>query len=184
MATSAQTPPTFILVPGHWHTPKHLKPLTTALDSLALPNTALQLHTVGQKPKGSPRPSYSDDVSVIYTAVTQRILAGTDVVLVLHSYAGMPGAEAVNCLIKDGVVDGVNIVRPDSGIAMPNQGQQADDSAQSPPEKRRMGRLLRVIFVAAYIFPAKTKIDPRSFVGPDNPGFSIDVRSILSALLS
>lgn len=177
MATGDEIPlPTFILVPDHWHTPKHLSPLTTALDSFALPNTALRLHTVGRKPNGSPRPTYSDDVSVIYTAVTQRLLAGKDVVLVLHSYAAMPGAEAVNCLIKDGVVDGVNMARPDSGIAIPERSEPAEEGAQSPPEKKRMGKLLRVIFIAAYVYPAKTKIDPRSFVGPDNPGFSIDVR--------
>ncbi len=170
---STPSPPTFVLVPGHWHTATHLHPLTTALKNRGLPYATRQLHTVGRKPPG-PRPCFSDDVSVIYTAVTTELLQGRDVVLVLHSYAGVPGAEAVNCLIKDGVVDKVGEERPDSGVAVPGHTTQNGD--RDVPQSKR-GRLLKVIFIAAYVFPAKMIIDPKDFVGPDNPGFSIDVRT-------
>ncbi|KAK5173811.1 uncharacterized protein LTR77_002492 [Saxophila tyrrhenica] len=154
--------PTFILVPGHWHTPTHLRPLTTALSDRGLPYKTQQLHTVGRKPPG-PRPCYSDDVSVIYTAVTTELLAGRDVCLVLHSYAGVPGAEAVNCLLKDGVVETPDFRRWDFGYAPP----------EGIPYKP-LGSLVKVVFIAAYTIPAGVNIDPKDFVGPSNPGFSID----------
>jgi hypothetical protein len=164
-ALSSRPPPTILLVPGHWHTISHLKPLTTALANLTPPLTTLpvQLHTVGRKPPGAPRPNFSDDVSVIYSAVAKELIGGRDVCLVLHSYAGMPGAEAVNCLVNDGVVDGAGL------------GGSDENGAEG---SRRRGKLVRVVFIAAYIFPAKLVIDPKDFVGPDNPGFSIDVRTL------
>jgi len=70
-------------------------------------------------------------------------------------------------LVKDGVVEGVNDdKRKDSGTA--------NGSAMGG-----MGKVVRVVFIAAYIFPAKRHIDQKDFVGPDNPGFTIDVRSML-----
>lgn len=180
-SASTSNPPTFLLVPGHWHTPTHLAPLTQALTARNLPTRTLQLHTVGRKPLASPRPTYSDDVSVIYTAVIHEILAGRDVVLVLHSYAGMPGAEAVNCLVKDGVVEGASSGRPDSGVQMMPAANVEDGMTEKGV--KRMGALVRVVFIAAYIFPAKAPIDPKDFVGPENPGFSIDVRPATPAPL-
>ena len=60
----------------------------------------------------------------------------------------MPGAEAVNRLIVD--------------------------KALEKGESR--GRLVKVVFVAAYAFPAGFVMDARAMMGPETPGFSIDVR--------
>src|ERR1700761_7549840 len=100
---AAAKSPTYILVPGHWHTVKHLEPLVTALQERAKQAKPVQLHSVGLKETAS-RPNFADDVSVIYAAAVHELLAGNDVVLVLHSYAGMPGAQAVNRLIIDGAL--------------------------------------------------------------------------------
>lgn len=140
---STTTPtPTFVLIPGHWHTLSHLTPLISTLTSRGHLTTATQLHSVGLKPT---RPTFSDDVCVIYAAVTRTLIAGSDVCLVLHSYAGMPGAEAVNRLISDGALE--------------------------PCEGR--GRVVKIVFIAAYTFPAGFVMDARAMMGPDNPGFTI-----------
>lgn len=168
---SAPNTPTFVIFPGHWHTTAHLLPLTKALDARSIPSKTVQLYTVGRKPAiaGVKPPRYSDDVSVIYAGVVQELFEGRDVVLVLHSYAGIPGAEAVNRLIKDGVVEGVSTTRPDSGVQVP---EPEEDETPSKP----MGSLVRIVFIAAHILPAKFLMDPKDYVGPDNPGFTIDVR--------
>lgn len=136
--------PTFVLVPGHWHTLTHLESLTHMLTRQGYRIRGVQLHSVGLKPQ---RPKFSDDVSVVYGAVVQELILNRDVCLVLHSYAGMPGAEAVNRLIIDGALE--------------------------PLEGR--GRLARVVFIAAYTFPAGFVMDARAMMGPENPGFTIDV---------
>ncbi len=155
---SPKQPPVLILVPGHWHSITHLEPLLSALPALnpPLPTQPLQLHTVGRKTTPGPPPKYSDDVSVIYAAVTKQILDGKDVCLVLHSYAGMPGAEAINRLVKDGLVAGTD--------------------EELFKDNHTMGKLIRVVFIAAYVFPPKVAFDPKDMVGASNPGFSIDVR--------
>ena len=58
----------------------------------------------------------------------------------------MPGAECLNRLIVDGAFD--------------------------PLEGR--GRVVRVVFIAAYTFPAGFIMDAKAMMGPDNPGFTID----------
>lgn len=135
--------PTFVLVPGHWHTKAHMQPLAKALETRGHTSRIVQLHSVGRK---SPRPTFADDVSVIYSAVSSEIVAGKDVCLVLHSAASMPGAEAINRLIADGALEGGG------------------------------GKLSRVVFIAAYVFPAGVVMDAKAFVRPEDPGYSIDVR--------
>lgn len=145
--------PTFIVVPGHWHTLFHLTPLVNALTARGYASVALQLHSVGLK---STRATFSDDVCVVYAAVARELLRNNDVCLVLHSYAGMPGAEAINRLISDGALE--------------------------PLEGR--GRLIHTVFIAAYAFPANFVMDVRAMLGPENPAFDIDVRTFPEPPLS
>jgi hypothetical protein len=143
MASTA-SPTTFVIVPGHWHTLSHLTPLVDALSDRGYRARPLQLHSVGAK---STRPTFSDDVCVIYSAIVQELIRGNDVCLVVHSYAGMPGAEAVNKIISDGALE-------------PGDGR---------------GRLIRTVFIAAYAFPAGFVMDVRAMLGPENSAFEIDV---------
>lgn len=104
----------------------------------------IQLHSVGIK---TPRPTFADDVNVIYNAVSTSLSSGQDVCLVVHSAAGMPGAEAINRLIAEGALE-------------PKEGR---------------GKLRRVVFIAAYVFPAGMVFDAKDFIRPEDPYFSIDV---------
>lgn len=136
--------PIFILVPGHWHTTVHMQPLLNNLKERGHAAKAVQLHPVGLK---SPRPTFKDDVSVIYNAVSQGLETGTDVCLVVHSYTRMPGAECINKLVADGALE----------------------------TRNGRGKLVKAVFIAAYTFPAGFAMDAREFIRPEDPGFSIDV---------
>ena len=132
-----------IFVTGHWHTSFHAQPLLKVLRDRDATAQAVQLASVGRK---EPRPEFKDDVSLIRDAVQAELDNGKDVLLVLHSYAGMPGAEATNQLIASGALDRVN----------------------------GKGQLIRVLFIAAYVFPAGQVADAKNFIGPHDPHFSID----------
>jgi hypothetical protein len=141
--------PTFILIVGSWHSPSHAQPLIDLLEARGHRAQAYQLAQTGIKAK---RPLFEDDVAVIRPAVERELDDGHDVCLVLHSYAGMSGAEAVNQLMKDGYSEAMD----------------------------GKGKLVRVIFLAAYAFPAGVPLDARAMVGPDNPDYTIDVHCTCS----
>lgn len=139
--------PTFVLVPGLWHTTVHMQPLVDVLTRQEYPTKTIQLRSVGLK---TPRPTFQDDVQLIYDTVTQELQAGRDVCLVTHSFSGMPGAESLNKLIADGVLS-------------PKEGY---------------GNLIRAIFIAAFSFPAGFVLDACELLGSEDPGLSIDVSRV------
>ncbi|TKA74513.1 hypothetical protein B0A55_08048 [Friedmanniomyces simplex] len=139
--------PAIVIVPGSWHTPAHAEPLKQALNQQGYEAEAHQLASTGLK---DPRPTFADDVSTIYKAVTAKLDQGYDVCLVLHSFAGVPGAEAVNRLTKEGRLEAT--------------GSSA--------------KLVRVIFIAAYVFPVGFIMDAKLMLGPENPRFSIDANEM------
>lgn len=139
----ATTKAHLVFVPGHWHTLFFTKPIVAALEQLNYEITPHQLASVGHK---EPSPTFADDVAGIRQAVLQVLESGQDAVLVLHSYAGMPGSEALNQLIELGMLEA----------------------------RSGRGRLRRVIYIAAYMFPAGFKMDAKIFIGDDDPMFSID----------
>ena len=120
-----------------------LKSLAAKLKERRVQISAHQLASVGRK---AIPPSFADDVKLFRDAVLQGLEGDQDAILVLHSYAGMPGSEAVNQLIDLGALN-------------------------SQPDK---GRLRRVVYIAAYMFPAGFKMDAKMFVGGSDPMFSID----------
>lgn len=134
-----------VFVPGHWHNLYHTKPLVTRLEKVGYEITAHQLASVGLK---TPAPTLADDVNGISGAVTKVTDAGQDVTLVLHSYAGMPGSEAVNKLLELGTQD-----------------------AHATLSR---GKLRRVVYISAYMFPAGFVMDAKMFIGAEDPMFSID----------
>lgn len=137
-------PPTTIFVPGSWHTHSHAQPLISTLTHRGHRAISLQLVSVGLK---SPRPTFADDIDLITQGCAGEIEQGKDVLLVLHSMAGMCGAEAVNRIIAAG------------GLK----------------ERAGKGRLVRVVLIAAQALPAGMVLDAREYVGSENPNLSIDV---------
>ncbi|KAK5125330.1 hypothetical protein LTR85_000439 [Meristemomyces frigidus] len=144
----AASNPSVVAITGSWHTTAHAAPLISTLKAKGYSAQAHQLASVGLKER---RPTFADDVEAIFAAVYSELVAGRDVTLLLHSYAGMPGAEAINRLL-------------------------AEKRLASQAEGGRDGRarLARVIFLAAYVFPIGFIMDAAMMVGPENPNFTID----------
>ena len=87
------TLPTFVLIPGAWHSPSHYDLLTKRLDSAGYPSFSRRLPSVD-----SPNPnevSTTTDADFIRDTLLRPLLdSGKDVILVMHSYGSIPGTAA------------------------------------------------------------------------------------------
>ena len=89
--------PTFLLVPGAWHKPDIYSTVANMLREHGYPAVELPLPSAGAMP---PHMNFDADVESIRACITELVEEGKDVVLVVHSYTGMPGAEACKGLGK------------------------------------------------------------------------------------
>ncbi len=92
--------PTIVLVHGAWHTPTHWEPLIKSLKSYgyrtrtpALPST-LDPNVPGTEIPTDQEP----DIAVVRQAVMEELDLGFNVVVVPHSYGGMPAVSALTGL--------------------------------------------------------------------------------------
>lgn len=83
--------PTILCVPGAWHTPQIYAKVLSILSNYGYPTVGLPLPSAGAEP---PHANFDGDVQGIRNCLTELVEDGKDVVLVMHSYTGMPGAEA------------------------------------------------------------------------------------------
>ena len=90
--------PTFLFVPGAWSTPAVFDLLTTALTTHEYRTQTISLPSVGANPGLH---DFSADVTAVREAVTTLANEGKDVIVVMHSYGGMPGSEALEGLGKE-----------------------------------------------------------------------------------
>lgn len=129
------TQPTFVLVPGAWHRPGIYSRVMDTLGAHGYPTVGLPLPSAGAKP---PNTSFDEDVNGIRDSLTKLVdTEEKEVILVVHSYTGMPGAEAPKGLgkkerqgkgLKGGVVRLVYIM----AFAMPEGFQPTAGGAQMP----------------------------------------------------
>ncbi|KAB8336721.1 hypothetical protein FH972_021030 [Carpinus fangiana] len=94
---------TLVLVPGAWHSPASYAPLIAVLKtppyaSLFTTVTAVALPSVDSRPRG--QTSWAADVAAVRAALVAAIDTGDDVWLLMHSYGGAPGTEAVQGLTR------------------------------------------------------------------------------------
>lgn len=90
--------PDLVLIPGAWHTGACYDVIIPSLRDAGYHATALTLPSVGAEP---PLENFDEDVKVIHDAVHRLADAGKDVVVVLHSYGGVPGSEAMKGLSRE-----------------------------------------------------------------------------------
>ena len=83
--------PTIVCVPGAWHVPEIYADTTDILNKHGHPTINLPLPSVGAMP---PNTDFTEDVKAIRTCVTELVEQEKEIVLVTHSYIGMPGTEA------------------------------------------------------------------------------------------
>lgn len=84
--------PTFVCVPGGSHSPHIFGRVKTSLLYHGYNTVAIALPSNGTTP---PIYDFTEDVRAIRDNVTQVLDSGQDVIVVMHSYAGIPGAEAL-----------------------------------------------------------------------------------------
>lgn len=101
---------TVLIVPGSWHVPAHYESLTKALESdnisvltLTLPTcdlsdasiSDLQHPDLAGSPPSTPWPDMYADAHAVRKELLQLVEAGHSVLLVAHSYGGLPASEAL-----------------------------------------------------------------------------------------
>lgn len=127
--------PTIVLVPGAWHTPVIYAGVINSLSAHKYPTVGLPLPSAGATP---PNADFVEDVTAIKNCLTKLVvLEEKEVVLVVHSYTGMPGAEAPKGLGKKerqekGLKGGVLRVVFIMAFAMPEGFQPTANGAQMP----------------------------------------------------
>ncbi|KAF2870149.1 Alpha/beta hydrolase fold-1 [Massariosphaeria phaeospora] len=89
--------PTFVFVPGAWNSPDYYDGIISSLSQEGYPSEKISLPSVGCNPVTF---DFKEDVNRIADVVKRLVDEKKDVVLVMHSYGGQPGSEAVKGLVK------------------------------------------------------------------------------------
>lgn len=89
--------PIFVFVPGASHSPLIYDPVKSALAYYGYEVTPIALPSVGGNPATF---DFTEDVRAIRSCIAQLADLGRDVILVMHGYGGLPGAEALYGLGK------------------------------------------------------------------------------------
>jgi pimeloyl-ACP methyl ester carboxylesterase len=90
--------PTFLFVPGAWHLPAYFGPLIAYLSERGYPSVAVALPAVNSSPAAT---SLQPDVDAVASALAGLLHDGVNVVVVMHSYGGMVGTDAVGKVVKE-----------------------------------------------------------------------------------
>ncbi|KAL7943621.1 Alpha/beta hydrolase fold-1 [Trichoderma barbatum] len=88
--------PTIVLVHGAWHEPDCWDAVTSQLNDHQYPFNTVKLLSSG----GEFTTSVAEDAAHIQKTVSQLAEAGKELILVMHSYGGIPGTESAKGLLK------------------------------------------------------------------------------------
>ena len=91
--------PTLVFAPGAWHTPDYFDEVRKlAHDKYGYPSEVVSFPTFAAEP---PLKDNEKDVAATREVVSKLVEEeGKDVILVMHSYAGIPGCSALKGLAK------------------------------------------------------------------------------------
>jgi pimeloyl-ACP methyl ester carboxylesterase len=81
--------PTIVFVPGAFHTPEYYNPVRSLLEAKGYVTKAVSLPSVGDSTS-----SMADDATAIRAVTSKLADEGHQVVVVIHSYGGIPGTES------------------------------------------------------------------------------------------
>ncbi|KXT05029.1 hypothetical protein AC578_10284 [Pseudocercospora eumusae] len=92
----AASKPSIVFVPGGWHSPTCYDKVATLLQASGYPTSYVHLPSIGDpNPK---YPNFLPDIGAIRSRLMSEISQDKRVLLVVHSYSGVPGSEAVRGL--------------------------------------------------------------------------------------
>ncbi|QSS53312.1 hypothetical protein I7I53_00531 [Histoplasma capsulatum var. duboisii H88] len=130
--------PTVVFVPGGFHTPAIFDPVLPFLHAAGYPTASVYLPSVGVSPG---IPDLSPDVEAVNLVVGGLVGLGREVLLVAHSYGGVPSSEGLQGLSKQerqaqGLAGGV-VSMLFVSAHLPQKGKSAIESMNdcSPEEK-------------------------------------------------
>lgn len=86
--------PTVLFIHGSWHNPNHFKAIRTLFESAGFPTECPAQATINAKPHTTL--TLQDDVQVIQATLSKLIEDSRDVIVVMHSYGGVLGSEAIH----------------------------------------------------------------------------------------
>jgi alpha-beta hydrolase superfamily lysophospholipase len=87
--------PVLVLVHGAWHHPSHYKLLVESFSNEGFQDIVTPRNPTSGSIEQVVDKSYPDDVQVIQEAIAPFLDAGRDLVLVAHSYGGVPAASSL-----------------------------------------------------------------------------------------
>ncbi|KAL1612799.1 hypothetical protein SLS60_001028 [Paraconiothyrium brasiliense] len=90
------TKPTILFVPGAWHVPESYDLVAEQLQAAGYPTIYVSLPSVSL----TPIDTFEPDVDAIRAKLEPLVEAGSDVVVVAHSYGSMPTNEAIKGLTR------------------------------------------------------------------------------------
>lgn len=90
--------PTFVCVHGAWHSPGCWDKVKSFLETQGYECICPALPTTNSHP---PKYDFTEDVQMIRSTVEDLVNDGKDVILVTHSYSGVPGGQALESLDKE-----------------------------------------------------------------------------------
>lgn len=90
--------PTFIFVPGAWHSPEYFNDIREYLTKQGYSSAGVTTPGPNSNP---PLDSMKPDVDAVVSVVTPILDQGEDVVLVVHSYGGTVGTQASGLIFDD-----------------------------------------------------------------------------------
>jgi pimeloyl-ACP methyl ester carboxylesterase len=138
--------PTLIIVHGAWHRPSHFELLISGLESYGYKVLAPALPSVDRIPHHV-CPDSTEDIAAVRAAILPEIEGGNQVILVPHSYGGIPASGAVEGLDRqtrqrDGKSGGVIAIAALTSFVLPKgQGIFSATGSQKPDTPKVMSPL-------------------------------------------
>jgi len=127
---------TVVIIPGSFATPTLYEPLTQSLARDGVQSQIVDLPSVGRR-EGKEPATMTDDVNEISSVVEKLLDEDKDVVLLAHSYGGVPATQCLEKLSQkarqaEGKKSGVSKIVYLAGVALPVGGSVM--SLLQPPE--------------------------------------------------
>ena len=97
MAALSTPKPTVVWVPGLLHTPEHFQPIVSALAKVSIPSLIVSVPNIGA---GAATAAPYDDVKTTRTKLQELVDEGKEVLVISHSYGGVPACQAIRGLEK------------------------------------------------------------------------------------
>lgn len=142
----ATSKPTILFVHGSWHNPNHFQPIRTLFESHGFPTECPLQATYNATPHSTF--TLQDDVAIIQSALTKLLELGKEVIVVMHSYGGVLGSEAV----------------------LEEYGKKARG------EKGLEGGVTRLLYLAAFVLPVGASLT--TTFGGMPPFIKVEVRPL------